>query len=91
MSKVHIVGAGMTRLGKHLTRSVKDLSREAVDAALSDAGLDKSAVQAAWFCNTRQGALEGQHGVRGQASLRAYGFESIPIFMCKLFILKIIF
>ena len=80
MSKVHIVGAGMTRLGKHLTRSVKDLSREAVDTALSDAGLDKSAVQAAWFCNTRQGALEGQHGVRGQASLRAYGFESIPIF-----------
>jgi len=80
MTKVHIVGAGMTRLGKHLTRSVKDLSREAVDTALSDAGLDKSAVQAAWFCNTRQGALEGQHGVRGQATLRAYGFESIPIF-----------
>jgi acetyl-CoA acyltransferase len=80
MSNVHLIGAGMTTLGKHLTRSVKDLSREAVDAALSDAGLDKSAIQAAWFCNTRQGALEGQHGVRGQASLRAYGFESIPIF-----------
>ena len=27
-----------------------------------------------------KGALEGQHGVRGQASLRAYGFQSIPIF-----------
>ncbi|WP_309969419.1 thiolase family protein [Variovorax guangxiensis] len=80
MSNVHVIGAGMTRLGKHLARSVKDLSREAIDAALLDATLDKSAVQAAWFCNTRQGALEGQHGVRGQASLRAYGFESIPIF-----------
>ncbi len=33
-----------------------------------------------WFCNTRQGALEGQHGIRGQAALRAYGFENLPIF-----------
>ncbi|MBK6746997.1 thiolase family protein [Ottowia sp.] len=80
MSNVYVIGAGMTKLGKHLERSVKDLSREAIDAALADAHLTKDAVQAAWFCNTRQGALEGQHGVRGQASLRAYGFESIPIF-----------
>lgn len=80
MSSVHIIGAGMTPLGKHLDRSVKDLSREAVDAALADAGVGRDAIQAAWFCNTRQGALEGQHGVRGQASLRACGFESIPIF-----------
>jgi acetyl-CoA acyltransferase len=80
MSKVNVIGAGMTNLGKHLARSVKDLSREAVDAALADAGVSKDVVEAAWFCNTRQGALEGQHGVRGQASLRAYGFESIPIF-----------
>lgn len=34
----------------------------------------------AWFCNTRQGVLEGQHGIRGQATLRSYGFEGIPIF-----------
>ncbi|WP_198087542.1 thiolase family protein [Variovorax sp. E3] len=80
MSNVYVIGAGMTRLGKHLERSVKDLSREAVDAALADAGLNKESVQAAWFCNTRQGALEGQHGVRGQASLRAYGLQGIPIF-----------
>ena len=80
MSKVHIIGAGMTPLGKHLDKSVKQLAAEAVDAALADAGIAKEAVEAAWFCNTRQGALEGQHGVRGQASLRAYGFEGIPIF-----------
>ncbi|WP_206363513.1 thiolase family protein [Sphingomonas crocodyli] len=77
---VHIVGIGATPLGKHLDKSVKQLTALAVDAALADAGLDKSAIGAAWFCNTRQGALEGQHGVRGQASLRAYGFENIPIF-----------
>ena len=70
----------MTPLGKHLDKSVKQLSAAAIDAALADAGTTKDAIDSAWFCNTRQGVLEGQHGVRGQSSLRAYGFESIPIF-----------
>ena len=77
---VHIVGAGMTALGKHPDRSVRQLTSDAVRAALTDAGLDRDAIEAAWFCNTRQGALEGQHGIRGQAALRAMGFEGIPIF-----------
>lgn len=77
---VYIVGVGMTPLGKHLDRSVKQLTAQAVDAALTDAGVRRQAIDAAWFCNTRQGVLEGQHGIRGQAALRAYGFESIPIF-----------
>lgn len=80
MAEAFIIGVGMTPLGKHLDKSVKQLTAQAVDAALADAGLPKERVEAAWFCNTRQGALEGQHGVRGQASLRAYGFEGIPIF-----------
>ncbi|MGE8611656.1 MAG: thiolase family protein [Achromobacter veterisilvae] len=80
MSETYIVGIGMTPLAKHLSLSVKQLSAMAVDKALQDAGLERGAVEAAWFCNTRQGALEGQHGVRGQCSLRAYGFEGIAIF-----------
>lgn len=78
--QVMIIGVGMTPLGKHLDRSVKQLAASAIDEALKDASLKKTDIQAAWFCNTRQGALEGQHGVRGQAALRAYGFEGIPIF-----------
>lgn len=80
MSNTVIIGVGMTPLGKHLDRSVRSLSADAITAALEDAALPMQRIEAAWFCNTRQGALEGQHGVRGQASLRAYGFESIPIF-----------
>ncbi|ALC13222.1 thiolase [Sphingopyxis sp. 113P3] len=80
MSNTVILGVGMTPLGKHLERSVRALSAEAISAALEDAALPKERIEAAWFCNTRQGALEGQHGVRGQASLRSYGFEGIPIF-----------
>ncbi|MBX3575459.1 MAG: thiolase family protein [Mesorhizobium sp.] len=79
-NNVYIVGAGMTPLGKHLDKSVKDLTAMSVSMALVDANIDKEAIEAAWFCNTRQGALEGQHGVRGQSALRAFGFESIAIF-----------
>lgn len=70
----------MTKLGKHVDQSVKQLTAQAIDAALVDAGVAATHIEAAWFCNTRQGVLEGQHGVRGQAALRAYGFEGIPIF-----------
>jgi len=80
MTHAYITGIGMTALGKHLDRSVKQLTAQAVDEALRDAGIEKESIDAAWFCNTRQGALEGQHGIRGQCSLRAFGFESIPIF-----------
>ncbi|WP_274628903.1 thiolase family protein [Arvimicrobium flavum] len=80
MSDVYIIGAAMTPLNKHLTLSVKDLTALSVDAALADAEIERDDVQAAWFCNTRQGALEGQHGVRGQAALRACGFAGIAIF-----------
>ncbi len=80
MSNTSIVGVGMTPLGKHLDKSVRALASDAITAAMADAGIGLEEIEAAWFCNTRQGALEGQHGVRGQASLRAYGFEGIPIF-----------
>lgn len=78
--QVFIVGVGITPLGKHLDESVKALTSLAVNAALQDAAVDRRVVQAAWFSNTRQGALEGQHGIRGHVALRAAGFESIPIY-----------
>lgn len=77
--RVFVVGVGMTRFGKMPNRSVKDLTREAVDLALSDAGTDVERIQAAWFANTRQPMLEGQNTVRGQIALRPLGFDGIPI------------
>ena len=47
MRDVAIVGAGMTRFGKFLDRGLKDLTREAVQAALDSAGMDKSVPQVA--------------------------------------------
>src|SRR5258707_5342962 len=80
MSKVYIVGVGMTPFGKFLDRSIKDLSRMAVAAALADAGAAKADVQAAFCANATQSSLEGQHMVGGQIALRDMGFERLPVF-----------
>lgn len=77
--KVYIVGVGSTALGRHPEKSVKDLTREAVNLALADAGAGLSDVEAAWFSNTRQGMMENQNTIRGQCALRSMGFETIPI------------
>ncbi len=80
MRDAYIVGVASTALGRHLGRSVKQLTAEAVDGALQDASCSSRDIQAAWFCNTRQGVLEGQHGIRGQCALRPLGFEAVAIF-----------
>jgi acetyl-CoA acyltransferase len=77
--KVYIVGIGSTALGRHPDKSVKDLTREAVNLALADAGASLADVEAAWFSNTRQGMMENQNTIRGQCALRSMGFETIPI------------
>lgn len=76
----YIVGIGMTPLGKHLDKSVRDLTKWSLDEALRDAGIERDGIQAAWFSNTRQGALEGQHGIRGHIAFKSAGLENIPIF-----------
>jgi len=79
MSPIYIAGIAMTRLGKFPDRSVKDLTREAVNGALDDAGAMIADLDYAWFANTRQALLEGQNVVRGQCALRDLGIGGIPI------------
>ncbi|HEY2561749.1 MAG TPA: thiolase family protein [Caldimonas sp.] len=79
MEKIFVVGVGMTRFGKLLDRSVKDLTREAVAMALEDAGCDLHVIGAAFFANAAQSAVEGQYMIPGQLALRAMGFSRIPI------------
>ncbi|MDP6342643.1 MAG: thiolase family protein [Alphaproteobacteria bacterium] len=79
MTKVYVVGVGMTPFGRLLERSVKDLTAEAVNLALGDAGAAIADIGAAYFSNTTQGLLEGQHLVPAQMALRGMGFEGIPM------------
>ena len=78
-AQVYITGVGMTRFGKHLDTSVKQLTRLAVEAALADAGCAKGQVQAAFFANSTQGHMEGQDMIRGQLALRAMGMQGLPV------------
>ena len=79
MRDVFIIGVGMTRFGKHLDLSEKDLAARAVSEVLRDAGVDASLVQAAHFSNSMWGYFKSQHCIRGQVALRSLGFHSIPI------------
>lgn len=76
---VFIAGVGMTAFGDHPDLSVRDLAGAALREALADAGCESPAIEGVWFANTGQGALEGQHMIRGQVALRPMGFEGVPI------------
>ncbi|MFN9772025.1 MAG: thiolase family protein [Burkholderiales bacterium] len=79
MSDIYVVGVGMTPWGKFLDQSVKDLARAAVVGALKDAGLERSAIEVAYFANAGQSAIEGQFMVGGQIALRDMGIGGIPV------------
>lgn len=74
-----VAGVGMVRFGKHLDKTLKGLAGEAILLALQDAGLDKSAIQAAWMGNAAAGVVTGQEMIRGEVALRALGIGKIPV------------
>jgi acetyl-CoA acyltransferase len=79
VSDIYIVGVGMTPFGKFLDRSVKDLTREAVTAALADADAAVGDIEAAWFANTAQSIMEGQNAIPGEIALRNIGIQNVPV------------
>src|SRR5438309_7370222 len=80
MSQVHVAGAGMTLFAKQPGRTLKDLTAEAVTAALQDAGVEPGEVQAVYFANAVAGSITGQEMVAGQVALRRLGLQGIPVF-----------
>lgn len=75
----YIAGIGMTRFGKHLDRGLKSLAGEAIEAALQDAGIAKSQLDAAYVGNAAAGIITGQVCIPGQAVLRELGIGKIPV------------
>ncbi len=80
MRDVVVLGVGMTRFGKFLEKSLKDLTREAVEEALQHAEVDKKQIEMAYVSNSMAGLITGQEAIRGQVWLRPMGIEGIPIF-----------
>ena len=79
MDDIFIIGVGMTPFGRFLERSLTDLTEQAVNAALADAGLQHTDVGAIAFANATQGAMEGQFGIRGQVAMAKLPFDAVPI------------
>ena len=80
MSGVYIAGVSMTPFGNHERSSVAELATTAVREAAADAGIELADIDAAFFGNTTQAALEGQLMIGGQVVLRGMGFARIPMF-----------
>lgn len=79
MNRVVVSGVGMSPFGKFLDRSMKDLGRVAVDAALADAGIAVKDVQAMFFSNALAGLITGQECIRGEVVGYPMGLAGIPI------------
>lgn len=80
MRRVAVAGVGMTRFGRYFDRSLRDLAGEAARAAVEDAGMPSSEIQAAYVGNSVAGITTGQEAVRGQVSLLGSVPRGIPIF-----------
>lgn len=80
MEDIYIVGVSMTPFGRHMDKSVKQLTAWAVEDALKDADCDRKWIKAAFFGNTAQGHFDGQHMIRGQVALLPIGLGGIPIY-----------
>ncbi len=77
--RAYIAGVGMTRFGKHMETGLKALGAEAVRAALADAGVEPSRIEAAYVANAAAGLVTGQECIRGQVILRSIGIGRIPV------------
>ncbi|MFK7828661.1 MAG: thiolase family protein [Congregibacter sp.] len=69
MSNVYLIGAYSTAFGKRPEDTVKDLTRQAYESVLRDAGLDDgNAIESGWFGNCGMWT-DGQGSIRGQVCL----------------------
>jgi len=62
-----------------MDRTLKSLAGEAIEAAISDAGIGSSDIQAAWMGNGAGGVVQGQEMISGQIALRELGIGAIPV------------
>jgi acetyl-CoA acetyltransferase len=69
----------MTPFGKFLERGLKSLGKEAIEAAIADAGIDRKLIQAAYMGSAAAGIMTGQVMIAGQAILRGIGLGKIPV------------
>jgi acetyl-CoA acetyltransferase len=79
MRDVFVAGTFVTAFGKYPDRPLRSLAQEAVSGVLADADASPQDVDAVFFANTAEGALNDQHSIRGQVALQQTGLLGKPI------------
>ncbi|MFX1445517.1 MAG: thiolase family protein, partial [Promethearchaeota archaeon] len=59
--KVYVYSVGMTKFGKFLDKSIKDLTGQALKSLKNDGEIGFDELEAAWFSNAAWGMYEFQH------------------------------
>jgi len=75
----YVLGVSMTKFGKFLDKSLKDLAYEPVTNAIKESNIDPHDIGIAFVGNAYAGVITGQESVRGQVMLRDVGINRIPI------------
>src|SRR3984885_15622630 len=70
----------MSAFGRFPETPLGDLAARVAAETLADVNAAPGEVGAIVFANATQGALDGQHGIRGQAALDGRGFGNTPVF-----------
>ena len=78
-TNLYVAGVGMTQFGRHTERSLHSLAGEALDAALRDAGAERSQIGQVFYSGVTQGPLQGQNAVPGQIVLSKIGLTGLPV------------
>ncbi len=79
MREVAVIGVGMTRFGKFIDTSLRELGRVAILDAMKDAGVKPSDIQVGYCGNAVGGVITGQTMILGQLLFREVGITGIPI------------
>lgn len=79
MRETYILGVSMTRFGKFLDKTLKDLAYEAAWNAIHESNVDPHDIDIAFVGNAYAGLITGQESIRGQVMLREVGISRIPI------------
>jgi len=79
LRETYILGVSMTRFGKFLEKSLKDLAYEPVWNVIRESNIDPHDIDIAFVGNAYAGLITGQESIRGQVMLREAGITRIPI------------
>lgn len=80
MTRVLIVGTGMTPFGNQRGVGTRRLAVAAVDEALEDAGVPVEDVGRIFYGNAAAGVISQQEMIRGQVALRKHALAGVPVF-----------